>query len=40
MRLSRRGAGVMSSVLVVVAPILYVTGAWLFNAREERFPRG
>ncbi|HRK64925.1 MAG TPA: hypothetical protein PLN53_11055 [Terricaulis sp.] len=38
-RLSRRGAGVFTSVLMVFAPLLYITGFWLFNAREERFPR-
>lgn len=38
-RMSRRGAGVFTSVLMVFAPVLYLTGAWLFNAREERFPR-
>lgn len=38
-RLSRRGVGVLSSVLALAAPVLYVTGFWLFNAREERYRR-
>jgi hypothetical protein len=38
-RLSRRGAGVFSSILTVFTPVLYIVGFWLFNAREERFQR-
>jgi hypothetical protein len=38
-RLSRRGAGVFTNIMMLVAPLLYITGFWLFNAREERFPR-
>jgi hypothetical protein len=38
-RLSRRGAAVLSSVLWIFLPALYAVGLWLFNAREERFPR-
>lgn len=38
-RLSRRGADVFTNVMMVFTPVLYVTGLWLFNAREERFQR-
>jgi len=38
-RLSRRGAGVFTGIMMLFAPLLYLTGFWLFNAREERFPR-
>jgi len=38
-RLSRRGVSVFTSVLMVFAPVLYATGFWLFNARQERFSR-
>lgn len=38
-RLSRRGVGVLAGVLALAAPVLYVTGFWLFHAREERYRR-
>lgn len=39
MRLVPRWTGVAAPVLVLFLAAIYIIGAWLFNKREEEFPR-